>query len=394
MKVALLADIAPYGMKGLKNYVVTKATYLQKKREEGVDVDFYIVNIILPRILCWLLKIDWKKSICNGAKSVELEGIKYNLIFIKRSLFNIIYSRITKKESLYSHQMTKMAKSFSHYDILTTHSYAAQLLAMKIKEVYNIPFVTTWHGSDIHTTPYTRPGLKQIVAQIIKDAAANFFVSKDLLRKSNNITNDGVKDYVYTGVADGFYEYNTEKKKELRKQFSSDGKKVVAFSGNLFPIKNPLSLPKIFWRVNKDYDGDVVFWIIGDGELHDELKWNLDKININYKMFGNVKPVDMPDLINCIDVLILPSLNEGLPLSMVEARKCGVMAVGSNRGGIPEAVGKENTFALDDNFAENISSRIIEILNNNEKPKPLSDEFSWDSAVDKEINVFKKVLGG
>ena len=69
------------------------------------------------------------------------------------------------------------------------------------------------------------------------------------------------------------------------------------------------------------------------------------------------------------------------------------MGVGSRVGGIPEAVGEENVFDLDEHFTENISKRIIEILNDNERPKPLSEEFTWDSAVEKEINVFKKVLG-
>jgi glycosyltransferase involved in cell wall biosynthesis len=81
-----------------------------------------------------------------------------------------------------------------------------------------------------------------------------------------------------------------------------------------------------------------------------------------------------------------------MPRVTLEALACGVNVVGSNVGGIPESIGKENCFDLDDNFIDNISNRIIEILENNEKPKPLSPEFSWEYAIEKEVNTYKRIL--
>ena len=108
-------------------------------------------------------------------------------------------------------------------------------------------------------------------------------------------------------------------------------------------------------------------------------------------MFGKVEPESVPELMNCLDVLILPSLNEGLPLVTLEALACGVNVVGSNVGGISESR-KKNVFDLDDDFAQNISNRIIEIIENNEKPKPLSEEFSWNKAIEKEVGMYKNIL--
>lgn len=393
MKVALLADIAPYGMKGLKNYVVSKSVFLQKRTDENFHVDFYIVNTVLSPLLCKILKIDRKRSLCYGAKEIELDGVTFKLIFIHRNLFHVLYERVTKRIVSYSWQLRKISKRLRGYDIITCHSITAHRLALMTNELYGIPYVTTFHGSDTTVYPFEKASSKEFIAKVIKSASMNFYVSKGLMKFSDKITSEGVKDHIYTGVAQAFYEYPDEKKSELRKNHHVVGKKVVAFSGNLFQIKNPMSLPPIFDIVHRSVGDKCVFWIIGDGPLRDTLKKELDAIKVEYTMFGNIKPENMPEMMNCCDVVILPSINEGFGLSVLEARICGAVGVGSRVGGIPEAVGEENVFDLDEDFTENISKRIIEILNNNERPKPLSDEFTWDSAVDKEINVFKKVLG-
>ena len=150
-------------------------------------------------------------------------------------------------------------------------------------------------------------------------------------------------------------------------------------------------LPHIFKMLNQQ-SNNFVYWIIGDGELEKNLINQLDEFGINYKMFGKVEPEKIPELMNCLDVLVLPSLNEGLPLVTLEALACGVNVVGSNVGGISESIGKENVFDLDDDFVENISNRIIEIIESSENPKPLSEEFSWNKAIEKEVGMYKSIL--
>ena len=107
-------------------------------------------------------------------------------------------------------------------------------------------------------------------------------------------------------------------------------------------------------------------------------------------MFGNIDHKQMPDIFNMIDILVLPSLNEGLPLVLLEAQACGAAAVGSNVGGISEAIGIENTFDLNDEFVTNISNRIIRIINDGCPAPSLADDFSWDAAISKELNYCKK----
>ncbi len=83
---------------------------------------------------------------------------------------------------------------------------------------------------------------------------------------------------------------------------------------------------------------------------------------IDVRFWGNVPSEQMPAMMNCIDLLVLPSLNEGLPLVTVEALKCGAAVVGSDAGGIPEVIGHDCTVPLGPSFVENMAALACRML--------------------------------
>ena len=93
-----------------------------------------------------------------------------------------------------------------------------------------------------------------------------------------------------------------------------------------------------------------------------------------------------------MDVLFLPSLNEGLPLVTVEALSCGCHVVGSRVGGIPESIGIENTVCLDDvNFERKMAERVLELIDS----KPiiqLDDCFDWRKTAFQENTIIHEIL--
>ena len=158
-------------------------------------------------------------------------------------------------------------------------------------------------------------------------------------------------------------------------------------------MKNVMVLPSIFRRLCDKMPGTpFTFWVIGDGVQQQQLISSLDETGVCYKMFGKVQPAIMPDLMNCTDILVMPSLMEAFSLSVVEARCCGSCVVASNVGGLPESAGEENCFPLDDTFIERITDRMREMIVNKEQPKPLSEEHTWVGAVNKELSVLKEII--
>jgi glycosyltransferase involved in cell wall biosynthesis len=185
--------------------------------------------------------------------------------------------------------------------------------------------------------------------------------------------------------------FSPVEREEAKKQFGFPHK-VVAFVGNIVEIKNVLLLPSIFQNVQRKYsDKSISFWVIGDGELRDPLIKMLNKAVGHFKFWGDQPPSMMPTFMNCIDVLVLPSKNEGLPLVTLEALSCGANVVGARVGGIAECVGVDNTFEHDAHFVENISDRIVEMLNNKIIQR-IPPKMNWQSSAQTENDIYRHFL--
>ena len=92
--------------------------------------------------------------------------------------------------------------------------------------------------------------------------------------------------------------------------------------------------------------------------------------------WGNVKTEAMPLIMNCLDVLILPSLNEGCPLVCAEAIMCGAAVAGSDVCGIPDIVGKDYVAALGEGFADRLSDIIVNTLVNGSS-QTIPSQLDW-----------------
>lgn len=387
MKIAIITTGNPNNKKGFFNNVNERIKHLYKKNR---NLDAFLIQYY-NSFLLKIIKRNFKKQIKEEYSYVD--GIQYKNLWIKFKLIDyLLVYKLKIKTMIGGNQLHQFVDIFQNYDLISSHSFQGIYLSYLIKDKYHIPFVTTWHGSDINVYPFKSQKNFLVMRKLFIKADYHFFVSKKLMEVSDRIIKCQKKDVLYTGPAEFFYKYNEDQKMELRKALNISTPYVIGFIGNFVPIKNVLILPLIFEKVETNIP-NTSFIVVGDGELFSPLSNKLKKSNINKLiLLGKQDTHKIPDIINCMDVLVLPSLNEGMPRITLEALACGVNVVGSDVGGIPESIGKENSFALDNDFIMNISNRIIEILKNNEKPPPLSEEFSWDNAVEKEINLYRQII--
>lgn len=387
-RIAIIFDGSLDDRKGLVNAVLNRAKSL-KSTADDMQVDLYNFQTYEN----WLIRTLRGTSKYEQYNSKEIEGMNVRTFWIPFSLIDYISEVKLKSKAFFTKKAyISKAEYFKGYDLISAHSKNCGALALKISRKYGIPYVVTWHGSDIHSAPFTNKHRKKETIEIAKNAECNFFVSQALSKKSEVfMPSDIRKEILYNGVGSEFMLFDKAKRTSIRKRYNPTGKKVVCFAGNVIDIKNPLSLPPIFKTVRDNCKKPIVFWVLGDGKLRVKIETLFKEYGLEYKCWGNVPAEKMPEMLNCVDILVLPSKNEGLPLITVEALACGANVVGSRVGGIPEVIGIDYVFDLDDNFVKNISKKIIEILENPAEQK-LKEHFDWQKSSAKEYKIYKELI--
>lgn len=388
MKIAKVFNGDPNNRKGYFNNVIERTKHLINVES---NVDCYLIRRSYPlsvRLLKRQLKLYQTKP-----EYTVIDNIRFKNIWISPGVIDYIIShRLNIRLVQNSKQLSRYLNTFKDYDVISSHGIEANYLSMLINKKFGIPYVPTWHGSDINIRPFKSFFIKHQVREILDNAFHNFFVSKNLLDTSQKISKGKNKSTLYTGPSESFVKYSSSEKQHLRQNLGIQTKYVVGYIGNFEPIKNITILPTIFKKIQENID-QVSFVLVGNGSLENELQTQINNTDVsNVHLLGKKPPSAMPDIMNCLDLLILPSLNEGMPRAILEALACGVPVVGSNRGGIPEVLNNNNIFQLDDNFIENISFRAIEILTSNNLNVKLPEKFSWDHAVEQELKVYNDAL--
>ena len=78
--------------------------------------------------------------------------------------------------------------------------------------------------------------------------------------------------------------------------------------------------------------------VVGDGELRDELRGRVERLNLANRVHFAGARRDLGNILAAIDMFVMPSLWEGLPLSLVLAMGAGLPVIASRVAGIPEVV--------------------------------------------------------
>ena len=127
------------------------------------------------------------------------------------------------------------------------------------------------------------------------------------------------------------FSFSEENRSKIRKQYGIAKETLaVGFVGNLLYQKNPLFLVDIFTELNAIVR-EMQFFIIGEGELREQLTHRVEKNGIQEKVHFTGSVNNVYEYMSALDGFILPSFFEGLPIVGVEAQVNGLEAFFSDR---------------------------------------------------------------
>ena len=108
-----------------------------------------------------------------------------------------------------------------------------------------------------------------------------------------------------------------------------ENKKIIGHIGRFSPEKNHTFLVKVFFEIQKLQD-DTVLLLVGDGKTKKEIEVLVNQMKVEKKVIFLGVRDDVNELLQAIDLLIFPSLYEGLPLTLIEAQAAGLKCIVSN----------------------------------------------------------------
>jgi glycosyltransferase involved in cell wall biosynthesis len=121
----------------------------------------------------------------------------------------------------------------------------------------------------------------------------------------------------------------------------------VGFIGRLSPEKRPLDFVRIAQEFLR-HGGDVVFYVAGSGPEEGKMKEEVKRAGIEDKLhfLGQLDFNRLHELYQDLDVLLVPSYTEGLPINILEASSMRVPVVATNVGGVGEIIRHEHNGLL------------------------------------------------
>ena len=139
---------------------------------------------------------------------------------------------------------------------------------------------------------------------------------------------------------------------------------IVGFVGRLSKEKGAINFVNAIPLILSGHEG-IEFLIVGVGQLLDDLKEDLRKSRCSeqVKFTGWVPHEELPNYLNKLKLLVLPSYSEGVPGIVQEAMACGTPVLATPVGGVPDLVKDGQTgFILEDNTPECIADGVITAL--------------------------------
>mgnify|MGYP003300723237 CR=1 FL=1 len=383
-RIAVLFSGDIYKIRGEFTAIHNRIKALQK--EDDILIDAYVFGEFFDKFTNFIKRA--KQKVLKSA--FELDNVTYNCFWYKRShIDNITHKLLKRSTNVEINRVKNKAEHFKGYDLIYCHSLYTAHIGLILKQKYNIPFICMWHGSSIHTLPFQDRNTMKRTKRILEKADMNLFVSDELLATAKRITDNLKGEVSYNGIdTDIFYRLKYEERLALRKEKGiAQDDKCIAFVGNCLPIKNVQYLPILFSTIVQNCN-KARFFIFGKGDFAKH--FNGYDLNITYA--NEITNKDMPIWYNCMDLIVMPSINEGLPMTCLEATACGTSFVGSRVGAIADVVGVENTIEHNPDFNEAFATLCVKLLNNIERNIELPTKFKLTNIIKKESEILKTVI--
>ncbi|MBW6496935.1 MAG: glycosyltransferase [Bacteroidales bacterium] len=288
-------------------------------------------------------------------------------------------------------QIRQIMKDFQPH-IVHTHASKAGALGRMAANSLKVPIILhTFHGHvfDAYFSHLKASFYKSVERRLASLSTGIIAISDaqqfDLSHKYKICPEEKIRVIPLGFDLSRFRENQTEKRKAFReKHLIADDEIAIGIVGRLVPIKNhDLFLEAL--KILKGKSGSKIrAFIVGDGESRTHIEHKARQLDLDFTDW-NTRPqkafltftgwITEMDQVNAgMDIIALSSLNEGTPVSLIEAQAAEKPIVSTNVGGISNVVVPDKTaFLTASNDPSGFAEKLLLLAKNGELRKQMGD---------------------
>jgi glycosyltransferase involved in cell wall biosynthesis len=283
-------------------------------------------------------------------------------------------------------------------NIMHSHGYKSNFYAWRAIAGSNIPWIVTNHLWK--RTTFALKGYACLDSLLIRRADRVVAVSDEI---ASEMMNRGISSQKIIIIDNGvnLERFRVIRNDDLRNSFGFNGtSKVIGTIASLTSEKGHIYLLEAARQVI-DKCPECRFLIVGDGGQRQFLAEKTSHLGLAEKVLFAGSRKDVPEILLMLDVFVLPSLKEGLPMALLEAMASKVPVIATKVGAIPNVIENEMSgILISPEKPDAIAEAINTILSDGNSAKEMArrgfekvrDHFSLKKMAEKYLSVYKELL--
>ena len=273
-------------------------------------------------------------------------------------------------------------------DIIHAQTRVTQVLGFFLSRASGVAMVTTCHG--FFRPRWFRkifPCWGAAVIAISKPVAHHLSVDFGVSQNKIHLIANGID-------LDRFVMTNEQMRREARQKTGMGDTPLIGIIARLSDVKGIDILIKAMPFILKEIPSANLL-IAGQGPQEVALKKLTQDLGLSAHVHFKSTTNQTQDLLRAFDVFVMPSLMEGLGLSVIEAQACGIPVVASRVGGLVDLIeDAKSGYLVPVNDPTALADRIIEVLKNPQQSKVMAQQarLNIEQYFSAEWNAFKQTL--
>lgn len=300
-------------------------------------------------------------------------------------------------------------------DIVHTHASKAGFLGRMAAKREAVPVIFhTFHGNifkgyygKLKTNFFI--SLERYLARLSTKIIAISPSQKEELAKKYNITDESKIEIIPLGLdLNKFNQDKPNKRKKFREKYTLNEEVAIGIIGRLAPIKNHFLFVDAIAELKNNSKAPVRAFIIGNGTEKNNIIKHIEELGLTYTEMEHKKAdfiftsweKNIENVLSGLDIVALTSINEGTPLSLIEAQAASVPIVATNAGGTKDVVIDKKTGFITSYNKSEIAARLLELVENRTKRLEMGkagkmnveNKFDYSHLVNNTFQLYKKFI--